>query len=497
MRKIKFKAIWFICLLSFASALTINTINLNQLPNNNKREGKTVVTSDDASYLRPAENFIKTGTWKDNSLGLQAHFIRPPGYGILYFLCIKIVGFDGALTLLKMIQLILFSLSVYWIFYISQQLFKNKRIPYLIALLYGLVPFTSNFLFYTLSESISPALLLYFTYLLFKADTTSILKNKRVYFLIAALVFAYLLIVRPQVGFFGLLLPIFLIKNYLKYGTKKLLFKILFFGIIAFSFSISWQVRNFQLTGKYVGLHAIYYEDGNSMFRPALKAYWNFVGGWAQEGHVAYSYMTPMWQAAIKGDASEKYIDKALETFPKKVINYFGKERLTKVLRKYQETTLLQKQYYDRNQAMPENISDSELQLINEFNQLTNEFKSKFWVDYYFISPAKVFKTMAFHSNLSLHIFQHTYRGNVAVELLRYFCFGIHTLCFIILLLSLFMLKQTDWRLGFINIICFGYVFYLCFFQRGIEERYTLPILPLLIIGLFNGWEILWQKLRS
>ena len=116
MRKIKLKAIWFICLLSFASALTINIINLNQLPDDKKREGKTVITNDDASYLRPAENFIKTGIWKDNSLGLQAHFTRPPGYGILYYLCIKIAGQDGALSLLKIIQLILFSLSVYWIF---------------------------------------------------------------------------------------------------------------------------------------------------------------------------------------------------------------------------------------------------------------------------------------------------------------------------------------------------------------------------------------------
>lgn len=497
MRWFKFKAIWFVCLLAFASALTINQLNLNQLSNEDKRQGKTIITNDDPSYLRPAENYIKTGEWKDNSLGTQSYFTRPPGYGILYFTCLKIAGKDGALSLLKTIQLILFSLSVYWLFYISQQLFKSKKVPYYIAIIYGIIPLASNFIFYTLSEAISPALLLYYVYLLFKADFTNVLKTKRVYFLIAALVFAFLIIVRPQVGLFGLLLPVFLLKNYLKYGVKKLLLKLVFFCLIAFSFTLVWQIRNYNLTGKYVGLHAIYHEDGNSMFRPTLEAYWNFVGGWAQEGQTAYSYMVPMWQGAIKGDVSETYIETAINTFPKKVVNYFGKDRLTEVFKKYQESILFQKQYYDQNLAMPNDIPNIELEVIKEFDQLTSEFKSKFWMDYYFVSPAKVFKTIAFHSNLSLHIFQNTYRGNIFVESLRYFCFAIHSLCFIMLIISLFIIKQTDWRLGFINLICFSYVFYLCFFQRGIEERYTLPLLSLLIISLFNGWDIFWRKLRS
>lgn len=497
MRWFKFKAIWLICLFAFASALTVNQLNLKQLPNDLKREGTTITTNDDASYLRPAENYINTGEWKDNSLGKRAYFNRPPGYGILYFICLKIAGFDNALTLLKSIQLIFFSFSIFWLFYIAQSLFKSKRTPYFIAILYGLLPFTSGFLFHTLTEAISPALLLYFIYLLFKADNTGILKIKRLYFLVAVLVFAYLLIVRPQLGLFGILIPIFLLKNYIKYGLNKLLLKIAVFSFIGLSFITIWQIRNYNITEKYVGIHPIYYEDGNSMFRPTLEAYWGFVGGWAQEGHVAYSYMVPMWKAAINGDASSKYIDSALITFPEKVITHFGKERLSIVFRKYQETVLLQKKYYDKSLAMPGELSESETNLIKEFNQLTDEFKSKFWIDYYFVSPAKVFKELAFHSNLSLHIFQKTYRGNPLVEAFRYLCFGIHSLCFVMLLFSLFILKQTDWRLGFINLICFSYVFYLCFFQRGVEERYTLPILPLLIVGLFNGWEILWRKLRS
>lgn len=496
MRWFKFKAIWFICLLAFASAITVNQLNISKLPSESIRKGQTVITNDDASYLRPAENFITTGVWKDNSIGTQSYFTRPPGYGILYYTCIKVAGLDNALTLLKTIQLILFSLSVYWIFHISQNLFKSKKTPYYIAILYGIFPFVSSFLYYTLSEGVAPALLLYFIYILFKADKIGVLKTKRIYFLAASLIFAFLLIVRPQLGLFGILLPVFLLKNYLKYGAKKIILTVVTYSLIALSFMLIWQVRNYSLTGKYVGVHSIYYEDGNSIFRPTLEAYWSFVGGWAQEGQTAYNYLVPMWKAAINGNISEEYTEAAIKTFPEKVTTYFGKERLTNVLKKYQESILYQKQYYDKGISMPNEIPVIELEVIKEFDQLTNEFKSKFWVDYYFISPVKVFKTMAFHSNLSLFIYQNTYRGNILVEGLRYFCFAVHSLCFIMLLISLFILKQTDWRMGFINLICFTYVFYLCYFQRGIEERYTLPILPLLIIGLFNGWGILWEKLR-
>ena len=117
--------------------------------------------------------------------------------------------------------------------------------------------------------------------------------------------------------------------------------------------------------------------------------------------------------------------------------------------------------------------------------------------DYYFIAPAKVFKRMALHSNLSLFIFQDTNRGNLFVEGLRYFCFAIHSLCFILLVLRLFILKQTDWRLVLLLLISLFYVFYLSFFQRGIEERYTLPLLPILLIIMFSTTEKISASIRN
>ncbi len=486
--------IWIICILSFCAAFFYNQLNLQHLSEDQLRENQTVITNDDISYIVPPQNYLATGIWKDNSIGKQSYFVRPPGYGMFYLIFLKIAGFPLALKWLKIAQLLLFSSSVYWLFSIAFSLLKNKKMALFIAVLYGLTPFAIGFLFYTLTEGITPSLLLLFVFLLFKAFEKTSTKQKNWYYFLAALTFSYLLLVRPPLGFMGILIPIFLIKDYWAASKIRTVIQLFLLGAISFSFTAVWQVRNYKITNEFVGLHAIYYSEGNSIYRPTLKEYWNFVGGWAQEGQEAHSYLVPMWQAAIKGDTSIVYINNAIQTFPKEVVSYFGKQRLIAVFRKYQQATLFQKPYYEQGLPMPKETPAIEQEVIKEFKQLTAAYKSEFWMHYHLIAPLKVFKTMAFHSNLSLYIFQHTYRGNWLMETIRYLFYGLHALCFIVLLFNLTFFKNSDWRQFALTISVFIYVFYLCYFQRGIEERYTLPVLPLLLVGLVAKFQQITSK---
>ena len=496
MNFLKNHIVWIICILSFCTAFFYNQLNLKKLPKDKIREHQTVITNDDVSYIVPPKNYLLSGGWKDNSIGKQSYFIRPPGYGIFYLVLFKTLGNTLALKWLKIIQLLLFSFSVYWMFGIVFSLLKNKKIALFVAALYGLTPFAIGFLFYTLTEGITPALLLLFVYLLVKAFEKTSTKQKNWYYFLAALSFSYLLIVRPQLGFMGILIPIFLLKDYWSISKIKAIIKMVLLCTVAFSFTIVWQIRNYKIADKFVGFHSIYYSDNNSIYRPTLKEYWNFVGGWAQEGEEAHSYLVPLWQAAIKGDTSIVYINNAITTFPKEVVSYFGEQRLIAVFRKYQEATLFQKPYYEKRLPMPKETPVIEQEVINELKQLTAAYKSEFWLQYHIISPLKVFKTMAFHSNLSLFIFQKTYRGNVLMEVVRFVFFAIHSGCFIFLLLSLIFIKKADWRQLSLAISVFIYVFYLCYFQRGIEERYTLPILPILLVGSAATCQQLINRLR-
>ena len=492
---LKKNIIWVICILSFFTALFYNQLNLKKLPQERKRENTTVITKDDYSYLNPAKNYLETGVWKQEGNTIQSYFLRPPGYGSVYYLLLKLT--NQPLFYLKILQLILFSFSVYWFFSITNTLTNNKIISLITASIYGISPFAIGFLSYTLTEGITPALSLLFVFLLFKANKKECLQQKNIFYLLGALCFAVLIIIRPPLGFLGILLPLFILKDYWRKGVLATISRLIILSCIAFSFMAIWQIRNYQLTNKYVGMHAIYYPDSNSIYRPTFQEFWNFVGGWAQEGSEAHSYMLPMWKAAIKGDTSEIHIKNTLKTFPEKVINYYGEDRLTNVFRKYQNATLFQKGYYDKNLPMPLKIPDIESEVIKDFKQLTKEYKSEFWLEYHILSPLKVFKIMSFHSNLSLYIFQHTYRGNWLMETIRLLFFGLHTLSFLSIILSLIFFKKNNWKATIMALTVLIYIFYLCYFQRGIEERYTLPILPLLMIGLTYNLYSLTRSIKQ
>jgi hypothetical protein len=486
--KIKNKIIYIICIASFFAAFSYNEINLKHLPENLVREGQTVITSDDASYYHPPLEYLKGKGWQEDYWGGKiGYFIRPPGYGILYLIFLKIGSFSFALILIKFLQLLLFSCSVYWFYSIALIGLKNNRFAIAGAAVYGLSPFFIGFLYYTLTEGITPSLLLCFVYLLFKAYNSK--NRKHLFYFLASSVFAYLFIVRPVLGIFGLLLPVFIISDFYEEKLKIILFKLIVFGTVAMSLMLVWQIRNYKIAGKYVGLHPIYFEDGNTIFREPFKKYWEFAGGWAERGDAGFSYMIPLWNAAINGDTSLSYVNNAIDKFPAHVRNYFGSQKLTEVLRDYQSSVLYQKTFYDKQLPMPEYFSPSEIKVIHDFENMIAEYKSQFWFRYYFLSPVKVFKLMTFHSNLSLYIFQRTYRGTFLMEATRLFFYSIHGLCFLVLLLNLFIVRENQLLKWVIALVPFIYVFYLCFFQRGIEERYTLPVLSFLMIGLMYSLQ--------
>jgi hypothetical protein len=486
LKAIQKNAIWIICILSFLTALFYNETNLNHLPESKIRANETVITADGPSYLNPAKNHLKNDVWREGSIGQQSYYFRPPGYGIFYYTLLKTVGESHSLSLLKIIQLLLFSFSVYWFYYILISIIKNKKVALISSCIYGLSPFVIGFLYYTLTEGITPSLLLLYVFLLFKGFQSHPKITKNIFYLGSSIVFSYIFIIRPVLGVFSLLIPVFIIKDYWKISIKLTLMKLVLFGIISFSLMALWQIRNYNIANKYVGLNPIYDTEQASLYRPSFKAYWEFVGCWGETGHISLSVIDPFWAAAINGDTSKVYIDNILDTYPNHVKKYFGENRLTTVLRKYQSAILIQQPYRAKGIAMPMEVPQIEEELIVEINQLTDEYKSEFWFQYHVISPLRVFKTMTFHSNLSLHIFQHTYRGAFFMELTRWVFFILHSLCFIALIISLALFKKTPITTYGITLSLFIYVFYLCYFQRGLEERYTLPALPLLMIGLVN-----------
>lgn len=77
------------------------------------------------------------------------------------------------------------------------------------------------------------------------------------------------------------------------------------------------------------------------------------------------------------------------------------------------------------------------------------------------------------------------------METFRGICFLIHSIAYLVLIVGLFYRKKI-YEKSLFSISLVIYVFYLIFVQRGIEERYALPILSLVLINL--GYFLLNAK---
>ena len=98
-------------------------------------------------------------------------------------------------------------------------------------------------------------------------------------------------------------------------------------------------------------------------------------------------------------------------------------------------------------------------------------------------------------SQLNLGLFQVYYRGNPLVEVLRWFCVILLNLLFLGTFL-LFFGKNADMRWLALSVLL--YCFYLFYVQRANEDRYMIPLLPLVFTGgCAFWWKVIFSKRRK
>ena len=477
-----------IAFVALLSAVFWNNLNLENLKAANipLRNNQTVITEDDASYLNPYLRLYKNGKKNETAFDKYSSSIRPPGYGLFYYLTLKFSGESNALFVLKIIQCLLFPFSVFCLYELSLFFTKSNWLASITAIIYGLLPFSIGFLYYTLTEGITPALLVISVYLIVKMTTEKEVRFQLLYLLFAGGVFSILLIIRP---FLIIFLPLFifgLFFNWIKQkGVKVSVLNTFLFLLLSISGIFTWQIKSKLELGKWIGLHPIYQNEIPGVFRKPHASLWELFKGWESNGAHFHETIVPFWEATMTLDTSKKQIDKVIAEIPNNVVKSIGKQELIWAFRLYQKAIIAQKSYFDKKKLMPSYLLKEELRATKNFDRLAIKFSSNNLYQYHIQTPLKVAKSMIFHSNLSLHQFQHEYRGTLWMEALRLLCFGVHSLAFLLLPFAFFALNDNKIRLLILGILI--YCFYLLYFQRGIEERYTLPLLPfVLMIGVMT-----------
>jgi hypothetical protein len=257
-----------------------------------------------------------------------------------------------------------------------------------------------------------------------------------------------------------------------------------------------WAIRNRIILNQWVSLHPIYQNEIPGIFRLPHQKAWDFFKGWEKSGAHFHETIVPFWEKTMSGDTNQQVLYEFINRIPKEVIQTVGYAEIKNALVDYQRAILEQKPYYDCHKIMPQKPLNSEIQAAKNFSLLAQKFQKNEPWDYYIKTPFQVFKTMIFHSNLSLFYFQISSRGNWLIELFRYLCFSIHSISFLVFPIGIYMYRKNRFVFLF-GLSILVYLVYLAIIQRGIEERYTLPVLPFVLLMSGSVIQYLYLRLKS
>lgn len=472
------KLIFCISIVGVLWAFLVNTHNLiyleqNQAGNSNKG---MIITPDDASYLRPAENFINYGEWKDNSSGISSYIQRPPGMGVLHLIFYTISPSYNYI-LHKGFHLFLHFFSLYFFGVLAFQLFGKKVGPF-IQIIYAIIPVFWGYLFYYLTESITPSILVFLLYGYFKYCDEP---KPRWLFWQAGIV-GVLLLIRPQlvVFIFPFLHSLFI---FIKKGEPKRLRVMGSTFLLAFGMFFCWQGRSAYLAGRITGLHPIYDITNNTQYRPVHQSFGELYKIWEHESKSFHSSLGRIWVHSVEDSTLlSSSIDSAMIELPSQLFQCTSEDSWRLIFLDYYKVATLIEPYSRKQLSVPGEFPQ-EKKLRLQVDTLTQLLKKKLWKEYSIMTPIHSGYFMLTKSQLNLSIFQIKYRGQWWMEALRWV--SILIIIGSIIASLLWLLDKNKSGFWLLAISIFLYLFYLFYVQRMNEERYLMPLLPVVfLLGL-------------
>jgi len=473
----------FIAVFGTFWAWCVHQHNINYLSQQTNVTDGMVHTADDASYIVPAYNFKKTGIWKDNSQGVSSYVQRPPligiiNWGISFFNTQEYNGWQ------KYFSVLLHFFAVIILGITACKLFGNK-VGIIVQTIYALVPVFWGYLFYYISESITPSLFifLFFGYVMFNIEP------KAKWLIFQAFVSGLLLMVRPQLGIFLLpfLYSLFVwikTNTYRKWGVFILSF------LLAFGVFTAWEIRSISISHQ-LKLHPIYHVTNNSQYRPVHGSFTSLYKTWEHVSPKFHSHMISIWYNSPDSISFEQNFNHIISEIPTHVHKQVPNTQWRKLFIEYNQVgkTI---SYYEKNNLAVPGETEQETQLRTEVDQLTKNLKRTMWKENHFLVPLRSIGWTFSKSQLNLKIFQTRYRGQWWMELLRYSCVIFISLFTLLAITQLFNYKNKSFLIMALAII--GYLFYLFFIQKMNEERYLMPLLPIILLMGTDRLKFIFQR---
>ncbi|HRD52574.1 MAG TPA: hypothetical protein PKY96_08000 [Flavobacteriales bacterium] len=457
-----------IALLALLCAHGWNRVNLAALrdsPAQEKvRDGRALTSTDDASYLQGVDRLLGARPDLEDTTDESRPMLRAPGYALFYLLPRLVLDPLPAISALVWMQCLLYAFAVAMLAATLQHARIAARIRWPLILLFAVMPTFHGFLFHTLTEGVTPSL----TLLLLCCALRDAHADHRRWLIAALLLWALLMVTRPALLWTGIvLLPALL---------RLPRWRALAFTLLAAAPLLSWWTMNVLRTHSLVGLHPVYYASAAGINRPTHGAFWDLAKSWGARGDAFHPVMESAYQAALRGDTSTHYADAFIALSPPGMLSTDHDRRIRRAFAAWQRfnCTELAPALRSARGTIPI-TTRTEQGILFALASITDEWRGAHRWHHHVVVPLRVLKQLVAHSNLNLWIFQHSWRGRPAMEALRWFSAIGHAAWLAAAALAFLLRVPTPVRL--LSFGCAAYLFYLAYVQRGVEERYTLPVL--------------------
>lgn len=426
-------------------------------------DGRVVKAVDDASYLVPVDEWL--GDRPDKAAETLRHRpdLRPPGYRIWYLLPRLVLDPLPALSAITLLQCLLYAFAVMllWETLLAQGI--GGRTRWCLVLPFAVLPAFHGFLFHTLTEGVTPSIGLIVVCSALHAQAGS-----RLWLLIGLVMWSLLMVTRPALLWVGLaLLPALRTQRPAHAIASVLLASLPMLG---------WWTTNMIRARGFVGLHPIYRADEPGINRPTHGAFWNLAKSWGARGDAFHPVMEDAFQAALRCDTSASEAGRFLVLAPGGTITKEQEASIASAFMAWERfnCAALAPALKSPQGTVPF-TTNAEQRIIAQLEAVTSEWRSQHFFHHHIRVPLRVLKELVAHSNLNLWLFQHHLRGQPLMEALRWLSALVHVL--LICAVPLVVLLPVPAPVRWTAIGACAYLIYLAYVQRGVEERYTLPVL--------------------
>lgn len=471
----------FFNVLIFSFAL--NTLNVSCIKSKSKKENEflskdlvynqTIFSIDNSWYLPQIKNYLNGNGFTCDTSDKKLAVRRTPVYPLFYGMHYILFGEKNSFFAIKITQTILFALSAIAFLLAVFYLTNNKNLAWIAFAFYGFNPTLISYTYYTITESLSPALVCFMLYFLAKSIAFNQYKNwffTGIFFSIGALC-------RPTIFIFGASVA-FVIIYINRQNVAKLISSAFVFGCAVCLVFVPYIIRNYKVSnGDFILLEKYYgdpmnYGMQNIELRKWISSCMN------PADYTSERISNKMISEVLHNGSKNKLIDSLVATVPIELSNNYNEKIRHDIF-----TVLYNHYAYKFSAGAIKNIDSSEALTIGVIQTHTHYFIAQNPIRYYFITPVLFIKSFVLQSNSGTISYLDNFTTNKLAYVVKFLLILLNVFLFFSIIGNLIFIRKYFLSYGMIFLFVAINCIYIIFILKYFECRYLIPLFPLLYIS--------------